>query len=427
MKRLDFSQMSDKEQRSALERSAINLGKAIESAREISRIIRSRGLEAVLAYARKFDKYDREDIRVSEAEIAEAILELPDEQKRAIEDAAKNIEKFHELQKPNAYKIETQPGVFCERVYRPIDNVGLYIPGGTATLPSTALMLGIPAKLAGCKRVVLVTPVANKVPPAVLFAAHICGIKEIYAVGGAHAVAMLAYGIEEIPKVDKIFGPGNQYVTAAKMLASTDPKGCAFDMPAGPSEIMIVADKNANPAYVAADFLSQAEHGADSQSILLSESEELLEAVAKEIEEQIFGLERLEYLKVSLNHSMLIKADNLKTIFDAVNYYAPEHLVLHMDNPRSHLPLIHNAGAVFLGPYSPESSGDYASGANHALPTSGFARSFGGVSVDGFMKAMTVQELTKEGLRNLSQTICTLAEIEHLAAHKRAVTIRFER
>ena len=280
--------------------------------------------------------------------------------------------------------------------------------------------------IAGCKRVVLATPTSKKVPPAVLYAAHLCGITEIYAVGGAHAIGMLAYGVDGVPKVDKIFGPGNQYVTAAKMLASTDPKGCAFDMPAGPSEIMIVADKNANPAFVAADFLSQAEHGADSQSILLSDSVELLDAVTIEIDKQLVLLERQEYLQKSLTHSKLIKIGTLSDAFEAVNFYAPEHLVLHIENARSYVPFIRNAGSVFLGPYSPESAGDYASGVNHALPTSGFARSFGGVSVEGFMKAMTIQEITKEGLAGIAGTIGTLATIEHLQGHKRAVDIRFE-
>ncbi len=427
MRRLDFTRMSEAEKKTSLERSAVNLAKAIETAREISTLTRSMGLEAVLSFARKYDQYDRDNILVSEEEIAAAGSELTAIQRTAIEKAAENIAKFHQAQKPKSYTIETSPGVVCERVFTPIENVGVYIPGGTAALPSTALMLGIPAKIAGCKRVVLATPAKKKVPPAVLFAAAICGIKEIYAVGGAHAISMLAYGIEEIPKVDKIFGPGNQFVTAAKMLVSTDPKGCAFDMPAGPSEIIIVADKNARPEFIAADFLSQAEHGADSQAILFSDSDEILEKVAVEIEVQKKSLLRQEYINKSLEHSALILTSSIKEAFKSVNYYAPEHLVLHIDNARSYMPMIQNAGSVFLGNYSPESAGDYASGVNHALPTSGFARSFGGVSVESFMKSMTVQELTKDGLAGLSETICTIADIEQLDAHKRAVTIRFEK
>lgn len=426
MKRFDFTKMTEAEQKVVLERSAINLTKALETAKEISMIVRSRGMEAVMAYARKFDKYNREDIRVSENEIEEAFSLLTEKQKKAIRNAAENIRRFHEPQFPKPYSVETVEGVLCERVFTPIENVGVYIPGGTATLPSTALMLGIPAKIAGCSRVVLVTPVREKVPPAVLYAANLCGITEIYAVGGAQAIAMLAYGIKEVPKVDKIFGPGNQYVTAAKMMASTDPKGCAFDMPAGPSEIMILADKEANPAFVAADFLSQAEHGPDSQSVLISESESFLDATMLEIEKQLESLDRKEYLRLSLEHSMFIRTESIDSAFSTINFYAPEHLVMHVKNPRQYISKIKNAGSVFLGEFTPESAGDYASGSNHALPTSGFARSFSGVSVESFMKATTLQEITKSGLANLSETICTLAEIEQLSAHKRAVTIRFE-
>jgi len=318
-------------------------------------------------------------------------------------------------------------GVICSREFRAIENVGLYIPGGNAVLPSTMLMLGIPAMLAGCKRVVVCSPAKNGlVNNALLFAAKICGIKEFYKIGGAQAIGLMAYGDEQIPKVDKIFGPGNQFVTAAKLLVSIDSDACAIDMPAGPSEVLVIADENSNSKFIAADLLSQAEHGIDSQVILLTTSDKLANDVLKEIEIQISQLPRNIFVGKSLEHSFILIVNKIDEAIDFSNQYAPEHLILNLQNAEDYKDKIINAGSVFLGEYSPESVGDYASGTNHSLPTYGFAKSFGGVTVESFMKSMTFQKLTKEGLINISSTVETLAEIENLTAHKNAVSIRIK-
>lgn len=397
---------------------------ARETAEEIISEVKRAGLEAVIKYAKKFDGYKRVNIRLAENEITDAIKELDTHSKEAINHAFKNIVTFHKPQKPVDYSVETQEGVFCERRFIPIENVGLYIPGGSAVLPSTVLMLGVPAMIAGCKRIVLVTPASEKIKPAVIYAASLCGIWEIYAVGGVQAIAMLAYGVEGVERVDKIFGPGNQFVTAAKMMVSTDGSGCMIDMPAGPSELLIVADDTANPGFVASDLLSQAEHGVDSQTILLSTSKKLIDEVEKELVKQTSLLPRKKKIEGSLENSLLVLVKNIEDAFTISNNYAPEHLIINTDNAGLLKSKVVNAGSVFIGQWSPESVGDYASGTNHALPTSGYARATGGVAVESFMKGITFQELTKDGIKRISETVITIAEIEDLEAHAASVKQR---
>jgi histidinol dehydrogenase len=307
----------------------------------------------------------------------------------------------------------------------PIDSVGLYIPGGTAVLPSTLLMLGIPANIAGSNRIVVCSPPSeNKLHPAILYTASLLGIKEIYKIGGAQAVGLMAYGDKKIPKVNKIFGPGNQFVTAAKNLVSIDPDGCAIDMPAGPSELLVIADSSANPRFVAADLLSQAEHGNDSQVILLTNKIEIADRVTDQLKIQTAKLERKEFIKNSLKNSFVIITENIEQAVGISNEHVPEHLILSVKHLKKYEKMITNAGSLFLGNYSPESAGDYASGTNHSLPTSGYAKTFGGVTVESFMKSMTTQKLSKSGLKELSKTIITLAELEKLDAHANAVKVR---
>lgn len=346
--------------------------------------------------------------------------------KKAIKIAAKNIEKFHSKQKPKEYSIKTMQGIECSRIFKPIENVGLYVPGGSAVLVSTLLMLGIPAIIAGCKRIVVSSPARNGiVHPAVAYTALLLEVNEFYKVGGAQAIAMMAYGTKKVKKVDKIFGPGNQYVTAAKTLVSIDPQGCAIDMPAGPSEVLIIADKYANPKFIASDLLSQAEHGSDSQVILLTYDETLARKVLIEIKKQLSTLPRKKIAESSLKSSFIFIVDSIEMAIKLSNDYAPEHLILNIKNPERFTKKIMNAGSVFVGQYSPESAGDYASGTNHSLPTYGYAKSIGGLSVESFMKPITFQKLSKEGLKNISETVIKLAETEQLTAHANAVKIRF--
>lgn len=392
----------------------------------IFRTVEKMGNSAVRGYTKQFDKVDIVNSRVSHAEIEEACELVPQELKYAIELAATNIRTFHASQTETSSVIETQIGVRCWRESRAIEKVGLYIPGGTAPLFSTVLMLGIPAQLAGCSRIVLCSPpsVDEKINPAILYAAQLVGISEIYKVGGVQAIAALAQGTETIPKVDKIFGPGNQYVTAAKSYALT--KGVAIDMPAGPSEVLVIADESSNPAFVAADLLSQAEHGADSQVILLSTSETILTQVQNEIETQLNELPRMDIAIDALNNSSLIQLESLEECIQLSNEYAPEHLILAFDSARQFIPDISNAGSVFVGKYSCESAGDYASGTNHTLPTNGYARNYSGVSLDSFVKKITFQELNEQGIQTIGPAIEIMAEAEQLIAHKNAVSIRLK-
>jgi len=382
--------------------------------------------KALIQYERAFDNVILKTLGVSQAELDEAAALVPEQLRDAIDRAAVNIRKFHESQLPSLSKVETTPGVTCWQKAVPITKVGLYIPGGTAPLFSTVLMLAIPARTAGCSEIVLCTPPGRdgKVNPAILYAARVAGVNRIFKLGGAQAIAAMAYGTESVPKVSKIFGPGNPYVTAAKQIVSL--KDVAIDMPAGPSEVEVIADAQANPAFVAADLLSQAEHGRDSQVILLTTSAELIDKVQAEVNSQLALLPRNEIARVSLINSRIFLLHNDDEIIEMTNEYAPEHLIIQTQNASELAERVVNAGSVFIGPWSPESAGDYASGTNHTLPTSGYAKAYSGVNIDSFMRKITFQELTKEGLKSLGPVIETMAAGEYLDAHKNAVTVRLK-
>lgn len=407
-----------------LQRPALNVSGLYDNVQAILDRVREEGDKALFEYEKMFDKIELQTLAVSEKELAEAAQSVSEELKTAIQTAAKNIEKFHSAQKQEFKKIETTPGVTCWQKAVPITSVGLYIPGGSAPLFSTVLMLAIPARIAGCSEIVLCTPPDKNgnINPAILYAAQVAGVNRFFKLGGSQAIAAMAYGTESVPKVSKIFGPGNPYVTAAKQIVSL--KDVAIDMPAGPSEVEVIADANANPAYIAADLLSQAEHGMDSQSILLTTSAELIEKIEKEVEIQLNKLPRKEITAKSLEHSHLILLKDDSEIIRMTNMYAPEHLIIQTDNYLELAEQIINAGSVFLGAYSPESAGDYASGTNHTLPTSGYAKAYSGVNLDSFLRKITFQELTKDGLNNLGPTIEIMAAGESLDAHKNAVNIR---
>ena len=388
--------------------------------------IRTRGDESVREYELKFDKVELNALQVSESEMAEAQSLVSDELKSAILVASRNIETFHELQRFEGKKVTTMTGVTCWQKAVAIEKVGLYIPGGTAPLFSTVLMLAVPARIAGCAEIVLCTPPnrEGKIHPAILFAAKSAGVSKVFKIGGIQAIGAMAYGTQSVPKTYKIFGPGNQYVTAAKQLVSL--KEVAIDMPAGPSEVQVIADKSANPAFVASDFLSQAEHGADSQSILVTCDESIVDAIVAEIEAQLAVLPRRELAEKSINHSKIIVVKDWDEVVRITNQYAPEHLILETENYRELSEQIINAGSVFMGHYTPESAGDYASGTNHTLPTNGYAKAYSGVNLDSFIKKITFQEITKEGLQQLGPVIETMAAAELLEAHKNAVTVRLK-
>ncbi|MBD5259166.1 MAG: histidinol dehydrogenase [Barnesiella sp.] len=384
------------------------------------------GDAALREYALKFDKVAIDNLRVSEAEIEEAVAKVSPKVAAAIEAAARNIEKFHCAQlMEHPVDVEVLPGVRCVQRQVPVDKVGLYIPGGRAPLFSTVLMLGIPARIAGCRRRVLCTPWSAErgIAPEILYAAKVCGIDEIYKVGGAQAIAAMACGTESIPHVDKIFGPGNRFVTCAKEMLTDR---VAIDMPAGPSEVMVMADSTASPRYVAADLLSQAEHGPDSQAILLTDSVEFARNVAQQVEELTAQLSRQDSVAGSLSQSRLIVLHSREEMIEWANAYASEHLIISMANPWEVAAAITSAGSIFIGNHSPESAGDYASGTNHTLPTSGWATAYSGVNIDSFMKKITYQELTRDGLRSLSDVIITMADAEGLDAHALAVKVRLE-
>jgi histidinol dehydrogenase len=388
--------------------------------------VRREGDAALLDLTAKLDGVRLESLEIDEGEIDESGARLTAAQRHAIEAAARNIETFHRLQLPTPIAVDTAAGVHCERVSRPIDSVGLYVPAGSAPLPSTALMLGVPARLAGCgTRVLCSPPQANgRVHPAVLYAAHVTHVQRVFKLGGAQAIAALAYGTETVPKVDKVFGPGNTWVTEAKAQVDRDPSGAARDYPAGPSEVLVIADANANAAFVASDLLSQAEHGIDSQVLLLTTSADVAAAVVAEIEKQRARLTRRAIVDGALASSSAIVVPDLPTAFAIANSYAPEHLILQIEKPRDWLVQVRNAGSVFLGPWTPESVGDYCSGTNHVLPTYGFARRYSSLGVGDFLRSMTVQELTVEGLQNIGPIATTLAELEGLDAHASAVSVR---
>ncbi|MDB5285049.1 MAG: hisD [Bacteroidota bacterium] len=388
--------------------------------------IKENGDKALIKYTLQFDKVKVKGLRVSKSEIADAVKMTDKKLKAAIKVAHANISKFHKAQLVEAEKVETTKGVICWRENRPVENVGLYIPGGSAPLFSTILMLAIPAKIAGCRNVVLCTPpdASGKINDAILYTAQLCGVTHIYKAGGAQAIAAMACGTKTIAKVDKIFGPGNQYVTMAKQLVQQN--GVAIDMPAGPSEVMVVADDSSVPAFVASDLLSQAEHGPDSQAILVTFSQQVIDKVLKELEIQLKRLPRKEVAAAALKNSKIILVKDRKAALEIVNEYAPEHLILAIKDDSSFLKKVVNAGSVFLGNYSPESAGDYASGTNHTLPTNGYARSYSGVSLDSFIKKMTVQKISEKGIRKLGWVIEEMAAAEYLFAHKNAVTVRLK-
>lgn len=395
-----------------------------ESVAAIIKEVSVRGDNALREYSRKFDGVELNCIKVSIDEIDEADDIVSHQLKQAIAVAAKNISKFHKAQRMEEIIVETSPGVTCSQKAIPISSVGLYIPGGNSPLFSTVLMLAIPARIAGCRKIVLCTPPnkEGKVHPAILYAARIAGVTEIYKVGGAQAIAAMAYGTETIPKVHKIFGPGNRFVMEAKQQVST--QAVAIDMPAGPSEVMIIADKNANPRFVASDFLSQAEHGPDSQSILLTASTDFAQKLPDVLKELLETLPRKDMMMKSLAHSRIIVLKNENEIMDFTNEYAPEHLIINHIDADNLAKKVENAGSVFLGAYSPESAGDYASGTNHTLPTSGYAHAYSGVNLDSFCKKVSFQRLTQDGLQKISKAIELMAENEDLMAHRLAVTIR---
>ena len=409
-----------------LKRPTLNTENMFDTVRGIIDRVRAEGDAAVLALEEQFDKVKLTSLAVSDDEWQEAETLLSDELKTAIRLAKENIEAFHAAQRFEGKKVTTQPGVTCWQKAVAIEKVGLYIPGGTAPLFSTVLMLAVPAKIAGCKEIVLCTPPGRdgKVHPAVLFAAQVAGVSRIFKAGGVQAIASMAYGTESIPKVYKIFGPGNQYVTAAKQLVSL--RDVAIDMPAGPSEVEVLADETANPAFVAADLLSQAEHGVDSQAVLITTSAALQQAVKVEVERQLALLPRKEIAEKSLENSKLIVVDSMDEAIEMTNAYAPEHLIIETANYMLVAEKVVNAGSVFLGSLTPESAGDYASGTNHTLPTNGYAKAYSGVSLDSFIRKITFQEILPEGLRRIGPAIEVMAANEHLDAHKNAVTERLK-
>jgi histidinol dehydrogenase len=409
-----------------MQRPAVEQKELFTLVNQIFEEIRKDGDKAVVEYNNIFDKVDLEKLEVDEKQVKDASKNVSNELQNAIRLAKNNIEKFHAAQQHKKEVIETTKGVICWRENRAIENVGIYIPGGSAPLFSTVLMLGVPAKLAGCKEIVLCTPPDKNgnINPAILYTARLVGVTKIFVVGGIQAIGALTFGTKSIPKVDKIFGPGNQYVTAAKQVALNF--GVAIDMPAGPSEVLVIADDSANPEFVAADLLSQAEHGADSQVILLSDNQKIVEQTLQEIKKQVKVLTRQQIAENALKNSKAIVLKSIDKCIEFSNEYAPEHLILAVKKHSSYTKNIINAGSVFLGNYSCESAGDYASGTNHTLPTNGYARNYSGVSLDSFVKKITFQELTKEGIQNIGPAIELMAEAEQLMAHKNAVTVRLK-
>ena len=407
-----------------LKRPVMNMETLRGTVNEVLDRIKAEGDKAVLDYEERFDKVKLESLAVSEAEMMEAEALVPIELKAAILMAQKNIHTFHAAQKFEGKKVETVPGVTCWQKAVAIEKVGLYIPGGTAPLFSTVLMLATPAKIAGCKEIVLCTPPnkEGKVNPAILYAAQVAGVSKIFKAGGVQAIGAMAYGTESVPKVYKIFGPGNQYVMAAKQQVSLH--DVAIDMPAGPSEVEVLADETANPAFVAADLLSQAEHGVDSQVVLITTSEKLMKEVEYEVQHQLSRLPRWEIADKALSNSKLILVNDMEEAISMTNEYAPEHLIIETRDYMELAEKVVNAGSVFLGPLTPESAGDYASGTNHTLPTNGYAQAYSGVSLDSFIRKITFQEITREGILNIGPAIEVMAANEQLDAHKNAVTVR---
>lgn len=425
MRTVVWNDLSAKEQAQVLQRPVQMSAQSLEeNVRAIGNAIQQEGDAALIRFTEKFDKTALTDVVLPQSAFAKAEQNLSDEFKQAIQNAYNNIYKFHETQKPAPISIETQKGVLCEVLTRPIEKVGLYIPGGTAPLFSTVLMLAIPAKIAGCKRIVLASP--PTIADEIIYAAQLCGIDTIYTMGGAQAVFALGLGTEKVEKVDKIFGPGNSYVTEAKRQVSQMMNGAAIDMPAGPSEVLVIADENANPDFVASDLLSQAEHGTDSQVILVTTSQTMAGKVNVSLDYWLNQLSRKDTAIESLKHSTTIIVNSLDEAVKVSNLYAPEHLIIQTDDARALLNDIQHAGSVFLGKYSAESMGDYASGTNHVLPTYGYAKTVSSLGLADFSKRMTIQEISKDGLKDLGPVVSLLAEKELLDAHKLAVDIRLK-
>lgn len=420
-----YSQLQERDIQRLTARNTDDTNAIQDTVLQIIDSVRNEGDAALTALAAKFDKVNLDRLYLDKEEIEELAMTITRDQQRALEIAFQNIHKFHSTQLRRERKVETMPGVSCWREVRPIEKVGLYIPGGSAVLPSTLLMLGVPARIAGCKEIVVCSPPQStgKINGFVAYCLHLLKIDKIYLVGGAQAVAAMAFGTESIPKVDKIFGPGNQFVTKAKSLVQSL-TNVSIDMPAGPSEVLVIADESANPAYVAADLLAQAEHGPDSQAVLVATSATIVQAVNDELAKQLAILPRAEIAKMAIANSYAVITENLQDAMAFSNNYAPEHLILETDQWQTLTRSISNAGSVFLGHLTPESAGDYASGTNHTLPTSGYARSYSGVSVDSFVKKITFQHISEEGLQQIGSTVEILAELEGLHAHKNAVSIR---
>ncbi len=428
---ITWQNLTTQERKNALARPAIaNKADLSATVSNIINMVKTDGDVALLSLTKKFDGLDLSSVVLGSEQQNSILNTLGDEQKAAIELAYGQIKRFHEAQVQNDIRVETSPGVVCELLTQAIDSVGLYIPGGSAPLPSTVLMLGVPAQIAGCSRVVLCTPPDTRpqnsggITAEILYAAKLCGISEIYRTGGAQAIAALAYGTESIQAVDKIFGPGNSFVTEAKQQVAQDAQGAAIDMPAGPSEVLVLADRNANADFVAADLLSQAEHGPDSQVILVSDSASLISKTQKAIESQLTLLPRAEIAKKALSNSRFILTSSIEQAIAVSNEYAPEHLIVQTDKARTLLPKLKNAASIFLGAYTPESAGDYASGTNHVLPTYGYSKVLSSLNLGDFTRKFTVQEITPKGLQSIGPAIMTLAEAEGLDAHKNAVALR---
>lgn len=426
MQTVNWSSLSGEAQQQLLSRPAMADSAALSATvSEIIAAVRTTGDRALLDYTKRFDKLEGDNFTKTGADIEQATARLGDDIKAAIKTAYQQVVKFHQAQVQPVIRVETMPGVVCEMHTQAIESVGLYIPGGSAPLPSTVIMTGAPAQIAGCSRLVLCSP--PPIADEILYAASLCGVDEIYTVGGAQAIAALAYGTQTIAAVDKIFGPGNAFVTEAKRQVSNDFAGAAIDMPAGPSEVLVIADKDADPAFIAADLLSQAEHGHDSQSILVTPCAKIAEQTALEISKQVAVLARREIAEKALAHSVSIVCKDIEQAIEISNRYAPEHLIVQTADPRALQPKLRNAGSIFLGAWTPESVGDYASGTNHVLPTYGYTRTYSSLGLADFVKRYTVQELSAQGLRNLAPTVTCLADAEGLTAHKRAVTIRIDK
>ncbi len=426
---ITWSSLSNNEKKQALARPAMaNSQQLKQTVAEIIARVEAEGDKAVLDYTRKFDCPDLTEVVLSQENIDALAAQVTPKVANAIDTAFNNIKTFHEAQKPSDISLTTTPGVHCELRFTALDAVGLYIPGGSAPLPSTVLMLGVPALVAGCKNKLLCTP-PNKqqlIAPEIAYAARKCGIDNVFLCGGAQAVAAMALGTESIPQVDKIFGPGNSFVTEAKQQVSQRADGAAIDMPAGPSEVLVLADEFANPEFVASDLLSQAEHGPDSQAILVSNSETLIEEAKAAVERQLATLSRADIARPAMENARYILADTIEQAIEASNAYAAEHLIVQIENARDYLPKIKHAGSIFLGPWSPESAGDYASGTNHVLPTYGYAKNYSSLGLLDFMRRFTIQELSADGMRNLGPAIMALAAAEGLDAHEQAVALRMQ-